>query len=87
MGVTLPTGSLVEAARATLRRTRVILVGALLDTLLLTGTYLWESWDQTSREAWSELQALSNLAQSTAQIHFGQYARGMEQFASQALSV
>lgn len=86
-GVTLATGSLVDAARATLRRTRVILVGALLGTLLLTGTYLWESWDQTSREAWSELQALSNLAQSTAQIHFGQYARGMEQFASQALSL
>ena len=86
-GTTTAVVSLVEAAQATLRRTRIVLVGALLGTLLLTGTYLWGSWDQTSREAWSELQALSNLAQSTAQIHFDQYARGLEQFAAQMLSL
>ncbi len=76
---------LVDAARATLRLTQIILIGAWLGTVVLTGIYLWGSWDQTSREAWSELQALSNLAQSTAQTHFDQYARGMEQFAAQAL--
>ena len=53
--------------------------------MLLTAAYLWGSWQQTSREAWNELQALSNLAQATAQIHFQQYARGMEQLAAQAL--
>ena len=71
------------AARAALRHTLQVLLLAIALFVLLTAGYLWNSWREDAREAWSELQALSNLAQSTAQIHFDQYARGMEQLGAQ----
>ena len=77
--------SVAAAARAALRQTRQVLLGAAALFALLTAAYLWSSWKQASREAWGELRGLSNLAQSTAQIHFDQYARGMEQLSAQVL--
>ncbi len=73
------------AARAALRQTRQVLLGVAALFVLLTAGYLWSSWRQAAREAWNELQALSNLAQSAAQIHFDQYARGMEQLGAQVV--
>ncbi len=76
----------VAAARAALGQSRQIISGAAVLIVLLTAAYLWGSWRHASRGAWNELQALSNLAQSTVQIHLQQYARGMEQLAAQALA-
>lgn len=83
----MPTDSsaaeVLVAARTALKHTRQILLGAVLLAVLLTAGYLWNSWLETARDAWSELQGLSNLARSNAQIHFTQYARGMKLLAAQ----
>lgn len=77
--------SVAAAARAALRQTRQVLAGAAALFVLLTAAFLWNAWKQATHEAWGELAAISNLAQATAQIHFDQYSRGMEQLSAQVL--